>query len=139
MNHQRLLDKLWNFGIRGALFKWLQSYFVGRNYAVRIGGGCSEFFVAPSGILQDSGLGPILFSRFTNNLNLLPRFVKSLLYANDTKFFICFNSPLDCSKLQRDISAFAGWATDNGLPFNAAKCAVNLFPLSIDYRLCIQN
>ena len=34
VDHQRLLKKLWNFGIRGALFKWLQSYLIGRRYAV---------------------------------------------------------------------------------------------------------
>ena len=28
MDHKRLLDKLWNLGIRGALFKWLQTYLV---------------------------------------------------------------------------------------------------------------
>ena len=72
----------------------------------------------------------VLFALFTNDLNLLLRFVKSLLYADDTKFFICVNSPFDCSKLQRDISAFAGWATENGLLLIAAKCAVVTFSCS---------
>ena len=86
--------------------------------------------MAPSAVPHGSGLGPIFLSLFINDLNLLFRFVRSLLYADDTKFFICVNSPLNCSKPQRDISAFAGWATYNGLPLIAAKCAVIAFFLS---------
>ena len=39
LDHQRLLDKLSNFGIGDT-----QTYFIARPYAVRIGWGCSEFF-----------------------------------------------------------------------------------------------
>ena len=51
VSHNRLLDKICNFGIHGALFSVIQSYLTNRSYSVRVHGGCSDFFViALSGV-----------------------------------------------------------------------------------------
>ena len=87
VKHNRLLDKIWNYGIRGKLFSWIQSYLTMRFYAVRIRGGCSDFFVAPSGVPQDSCVCPILFSFFINDLSAIMKFSQILFYADYSKNF----------------------------------------------------
>ena len=36
VQHSQLLIKLWNVGIRGSLWKWFESYLIGRRHCVRI-------------------------------------------------------------------------------------------------------
>ena len=95
-----------------------------KRYAARIGGGCSEVFEAPSEVPQGSDRGPILSSLFINDLNQLLRLPNSLLYADDTNIFRCVKSPLDYSTLQRHITTFEAWSTENRFPLNVAKYAV---------------
>ena len=130
MNHNRLLDKIWYYGVQGSLFSWIQSYLTNRSYAVRVRGGCFDFLIAPSGVPQGSCIGPILFSLFINDLSSLIKFSQVLFYADDTKIIRAINSPLDCTKLQRDIEAFDNWSRANGLPVNIQKCAVMTFTRS---------
>ena len=46
-------------------------------------------------------------------------------------------APLNCSELQRDITAFADWSIKNGHTLNAAKCSVltlSRSQINIDYE-----
>ena len=129
VDHQILAQNFWDMGIRGSLLNRLQSYLVGRRYAVLIRNGCLEFFTAPSEVPQGSSLGSILLATFLNDLIRVIRSSKALLYA-DVKVFRAVNSPLDCSGLQRKLDAFIKWSILNGLPLNTEKCEIISFSRS---------
>ena len=58
------------------------------------------------------------------------KFSKLLLYADDAKASWSICSPLDCSKLQRDLNFFVKWSTSNGLPLNTDKYTILSFSRS---------
>ena len=122
VNHDRLLGKVWNAGIRGTLFRWLGSYLVGRSQTVRTCGAESHSFQPTSGVPQGSNLGPLLFCIYINDLSDCLSSCKILLYADDAKLYLVVENINDSLKLQRDINKFLHWAAINGLSVNSSKC-----------------
>ena len=120
--HQRLLKKLKCYGIKGQVFKWIESFLKGRSQVVKVNG--KESFPEPviSGIPQGSVLGPILFVIYINDL---PDVVKSKIYlfADDTKVLNKIKTMDDSLSLQEDINALGEWSKDWLLQFNL-KCHV---------------
>lgn len=140
VNHGRLISKLGNLGICGSLLQWLNSFLLGRTQSVRIKGFLSSDFAAPSGVPQGSHLGPLLFIVFINDICDKFNFVHSLLYADDLKLYASIKSPLDASKVQRDLDALLIWCNENHLFLNIEKCKVmrfrrNHISLNFDYNL----
>ena len=121
--HQRLLKKLKCYGIKGQVFKWIESFLKGRSQVVKVNG--KESFPEPviSGIPQGSVLGPILFVIYINDL---PDVVKSKIYlfADDTKVLNKIKTMDDSLSLQEDINALGEWSKDWLLQFNLDKCHV---------------
>lgn len=95
INHTLLLNKIWSFGVRGILFKLMESYLLDRSQAVRIGSCVSEGVRVTSGVPQGSHLGPLLFCIFINDL--VPRIAYSsiLLYADDVKLYSEITGPAE--------------------------------------------
>jgi len=73
--HHRLFVKLYAYGIRGKLLLWLTSFFCDRTHQTRINFSLSEPANFFSGVIQGSGIGPIMFVMFKNDLiNTLEKF-----------------------------------------------------------------
>jgi hypothetical protein len=53
---------------RGVLYAWFTSYFNNRKQRVLFGGQFPEYFNVPSGVIQDSVLGPLLCKIFVADL-----------------------------------------------------------------------
>jgi len=77
----------------------------------------------PSGIPQDSVLGPILFVLFINDL---PDMVRSKvhIFADDTKIYRRVLTEQDCIELQADLTRLVDWSNKWQMKFNANKCKV---------------
>lgn len=140
VNHDLLLDKLWNMGVRGSLHRWLESYLRERSFAVRVNDGLSRAVSISSGVPQGSHLGPILFCIYINDIVNVVGFVKILLYADDVKLYSVVRSPDDVSRVQNDLNCVVEWSDNNGLCLNAKKCFVMSYykirhPLLCDYSI----
>ena len=88
VDHEILVSKLNNYGIRGVANDWLKSYLTERNQIVSIDGFKSHERVISCGIPQGSTLGPLLFLIYINDLH--KSFQKCSLYhfADDTNIII---------------------------------------------------
>ena len=109
VDHGKLLRKLHNFGIRGAVLDLISSYLSFRFQVVRIGRTFSDPLPVSSGVPQGSILGPLLFLVYINDL---PDVVSSpsFGFADDFK---CVSVDVSC--LQQDINALEMWCEENSV------------------------
>jgi len=119
--HQRLLRKIYAYGIKGNTYSWISNFLSNRKQQVRLGNSNSSWMDVKSGIPQGSVLGPILFLLFINDM---PRVVNSVikLFADDTKIYREISSEDDCKALQTDLDSLAAWSDSWQLRFNPSKC-----------------
>lgn len=94
----------------------------GRFQRVLFKGILSREILIPSGVLQGSHLGPLLFALFVNDIPDCVNFAHVLLYAEDVKLFFCFSSIDDSRFLQGDLEQLYRWCLSNGMSLNLTKC-----------------
>lgn len=121
MSHNLLLQKIYDYGIRGQLWKWLRSYLLNRKLIVSFGGEKSSSFTPTLGIPQGSVLGPFLFNLFIIDLagELKCEFLQ---FVDDLKLYTTIKNSNVCTKLQNDITIFSTWCISNNLKRNINKC-----------------
>ena len=119
--HKRLLYKLNNYGIRGPILQWIQSFLENRSQQVILEDQESSFVRVTSGVPQGTVLAPLLFLCYINNL---PDLVKSKvrLYADDVLLYTTINSYADSLILQQDLDLLQKWTEDWQIKFNFTKC-----------------
>ena len=64
VNHEILLDKLYNYGIRGSAFNIIKSYLENRLQKVKLNNVNSQFESVNMGVPQGTILGPIFFTLY---------------------------------------------------------------------------
>ena len=69
VSHDKLFIRLASYGIRGNLLQWLHEYLSARTHQTRVGLSLSAV-TKPliSGVVQGSGIGPLLFLTYINEL-----------------------------------------------------------------------
>ena len=121
--HNKLLHKLYHFGIQGPLLSWLRCFLTRRSMQVVLEGHSSKSTSVDSGVPQGTVLGPLLF---LCHINDLPKAVKSQvrLFADDCLLYREINDFKDHLTLQQDLKELERWADTWGMRFNASKCNI---------------
>ena len=124
--HDRLLQKLEAYGIRGNLHKWLTSFLKDRQMNVVVEGEHSDSAYVESGVPQGTVLGPLMF---LCHINDLPDCVKSQvrLFADDCLIYRQIKTQKDHQILQNDLKELENWASKWGMRFNAKNVTSLVF------------
>lgn len=135
--HDRLLEKLWIYGIRGNTHQWFRSYLDGRKQYVQISHieadgqnsmHCSDLKSVNVGVPQGSVLAPILFSLYIADIVKYLDEYKLTLYADDLSILVAKDSletiQQNCDNLMTKIIL---WFSTNKLYVNSGKTYFSIF------------
>lgn len=122
VNRERLIRKLEQYGIRGTVMEWFQSYLRNRRQQVRCGDIMSKHLKTKYGVPQGFVLGPLLFIIYINDIvNICPG-GSIKMFADDTILYITGES---CEEIERQMNMIFNiteeWMNENGLKLNACK------------------
>ena len=123
--HRKLLSQLEGHGISGKIQHWIKNWLADRRQRVVINGEASDWAAVKSGVPQGSLLGPVLFSIYINDIDLIIELLTLLIkFADDTKVANTIRSAADAAQLQACLDALMEWVAKWGMAFNTAKCKV---------------
>jgi hypothetical protein len=126
VDHKILLSKLYNIGIRGAIYEWFSSYLKERSIRIKIRYNyVSEPAFISTGVPQGSILGPLLFLIYINDLFNVIKYCTLLLYADDALLISNHMNFEEAKiKLEKDFKNLLCWTHDNNLVVNEKKSKV---------------
>ena len=128
VNHQILIKKLDNLGIRGIILNLFKNYLSNRLQVVNIGSVLSDPFNIVCGVPQGSILGPLLFIIYTNDLPRNIHHGKISLYADDTAIFYRGKNQNQLQQVMKsDALVIHDWFRANKLTLNVDKCQIVCF------------
>jgi ribonuclease P/MRP protein subunit RPP40 len=121
--HERLLRKLWTYGVRDKHLDWVRSFLTLRHQQVTLDGEESPPVHVDSGVPQGTVLGPLLFLAYINDL---PDCVQSRvrLFADDCVIYRQIQSATDGVRLQQDLGHLEVWERTWQMSFHPDKCHV---------------
>jgi len=124
--HSKLLHKLASCGISGRLLHWIGNFLSNRTHQTRVGLSLSEVAELTSGIVQGSGIGPLLFVIFIDDLiEHLKKFgVRLKLFADDVKIYAEIVDTCSIDQLQCALDSLHEWSIMWQLPISINKCCI---------------
>lgn len=135
VNHDILLYKMFNYGIRGVVHQWFKSYLCLRRQFTTIGDTVSQVGYVTTGVPQGSVLGPLLFLLYVNDICSAVRNTKIKLFADDTNLFL-FDKNLDSlfCKANQSLQQLSEWFVANKLSLSLDKTCYSVFGSKITER-----
>ena len=140
-----ILNKLYNYGIRGKAYKLLKSYLDNRKQRVKVNNSNSQFDAIQTGVPQGTILGPLLFIICINDmLQTLPKHT-ILAFADDSAIIVKGKSWLEIEiKMNLYLSKVSNWLALNKLCLNIDKMVCMEFgstrnSIPGNLNICIQG
>lgn len=128
LDHQILLDKLNNVGIRGVPLQLFKNYLSNRVQTVFCNSKFSSFGTIKQGVPQGSILGPILFLIYINDLVNVSENCKYVIFADDTTLLFADKNILMLHNiLKHELGLVKQWITHNKLNLNLNKTNLIFF------------
>ena len=122
VNHEILLAKLGNYGIRGVINSWFRSYLTDRKQTTEVNNVVSEAETTLCGVPQGSVLGPLLFLLFINDIYKSSSLFAFYLFADDTSIILANNNLKELETLvNRELGNVNDWLKANKLSLNIKK------------------
>ena len=118
--------KLYTYGIRGTVLLWIKSFFTGHTHQTKVGQHFSDIAALISGVVQGSGIGPLMFLVYIKELAaILDCYgIKIKLFADDAKLYVQAVNELNVVLPQQAIKALVRWSTDWQLSISINKCCL---------------
>ena len=124
MSHNKLIGRLYSYGVRGSVLLWIKHFLSNRTQQTRVEVSLSDVVSLLSGVVQGSGIGPVPFLTYINELaNILESYgVHVKLFVDDVKLYLQITNDVDVVWLQCAIDALTGWADEWQLSVSVNKC-----------------
>ena len=145
VDHNILLKKLEQYGVRGLANDWFHSYLLNRKQYVSINGFDSNMHNMKFGVPQGSVLGPLLFLIYINDLHLSIHYSTTRLFADDTNLLIKNNCLKQLKKqLNLDLRCLNNSLKANKISLNSGKTELIIFrhinkPINYDLKIKING
>ena len=138
IDHEILLKRLSDLGIKGTPLKWLCSYLTDRFQSVTVNGKMSLAQLLRFGVPQGSVLGPLLFTIYISPLGQIIRRHKLQFhqFADDNELYLSFkksNTTSAVSSIEECVNDIKKWMTQNKLKLNDSKTEVILIRSKFDH------
>ena len=121
VDHEVLIKKLSNFGIRGSALNWITDFLSNRYQTVHVNGKKSFRALVKSGVPQGTVLGPILFLLFINDMNKCLKHSTCSMFADDSRILRSISYVSDTHLLQEDVLNVTTWAKENNMELHENK------------------
>ena len=127
LDHDILLSKLRNYGVRGVALDWFRNYLSNRTQYVSINGTDSGLLPIECGVPQGSILGPLLFLVYINDLPNACN-ATTILFADDTNAIYVGKSYTQLINLiNSDLLNISNWFKRNKMALNESKTKFIIF------------
>lgn len=123
IDRNRLIEKLYRYGIGGNVLEWIKTYLKDRMQQVRIGNNCSKLMRIEYGVPQGSVLGPLLFIIYINDIiKICPEGYSIKMFADDTLIYVVGEGSAEIEgKMSLIFNRVEEWMRLNMLKLNASK------------------
>ena len=122
IDHNILLHKLKNYGIRGIALSWFKSYLSNRQQYVFFNNKSSSMLDIQCGVPQGYILGPLLFLIYVNDIINSSSILSFIMFADDTNIsFSHKNLPELIATLNSELSNISSWFKCNKLSLYISK------------------
>jgi len=109
---------------------WLKNFFTGKTHQTRVDSSLSDLADLSSGIIQGSGIGPVMFLSYNNELIALLETCGIVVkaFADDVKIYVRIVNDVNL-QLQHAIDSLVRWAEEWQLTVSVDKCCVLSFSI----------